>query len=107
MRTTGDGTDRAAPAWKGMHSTPTAAGVRTLQPPPDAISPRARPAPNNGHRLVISLEDGAAIEDKNPSFAGVYVRVRTEIARALALYLGDAAQAPEAPEEAPERGQRR
>src|SRR3546814_2804504 len=87
MRTTGDGTDRAAPAWKGMHSTPTAAGVRTLQPPPDAISPRARPAPNNGHRLVISLEDGAVIEDTHPSFDEVYVRVRPEIARALALSL--------------------
>src|SRR3546814_10880547 len=100
MRTTGDGTDRAAPAWKGMHSTPTAAGVRTLQPPPDAISPRARPAPNNGHRLVISLEDGAVIEDTHPSFDEVYVRVRPEIARALALSLGDVDLAQEATDEA-------
>src|SRR3546814_3589636 len=83
-----------------MHSTPTAAGVRTLQPPPDAISPRARPAPNNGHRLVISLEDGAVIEDTHPSFDEVYVRVRPEIARALALSLGDVDLAPEATDEA-------
>src|SRR3546814_21159964 len=82
IRTTGDGTDRAAPAWKGMHSTPTAAGVRTLQPPPDAISPRARPAPNNGHRLVISLGDGAVIEDHPPSFDEGHLRVRPAIPRA-------------------------
>src|SRR3546814_16178874 len=84
-----------------MHSTPTAAGVRTLQPPPDAISPRARPAPNNGHRLVISLEDGAVIEDTHPSFDEVYVRVRPEIARALALSLGDVDLAQDATDEAP------
>jgi RNA polymerase sigma-70 factor (ECF subfamily) len=58
-------------------------------------------------RLVISLEDGSVIEDTAASFDELYARSRADIARALALALGDVDLALEATDEAMARAYER
>ena len=88
-----------------MHSPPTAAAPRLRARPP---RPPLRPdAPTADRPLVISIDDGAVIENPLPSFDEFYGRSRAELARALSLALGDVDLGVEAVDEAMARAYER
>lgn len=85
-----------------MHSTPSGALTTT-----GARSRPRLPAHLSSGPLLISLDDGAVIEDRDRDFEQFYGRARASIARALSLALGDVDLAVEATDEAMARAYER
>lgn len=63
--------------------------------------------PHAGARLVVELDGGAVIEESARSFDEFYAGARTDIARAIALALGDVDLAADATDEAMARAYER
>ncbi len=85
-----------------MHSTSTA-----TTGPIRARAPQIPPRPHPGARLVVQLDGGAVIEESARPFDEFYAAARAEIARAIALALGDVDLATEATDEAMARAYER
>ena len=86
-----------------MHSSPTGGSlVSTRIGSRPVAAAHLPPGP-----LVISLEDGAVIEDHARSFEDFYRATRPDVARALSLALGDVDLALEATDEAMARAYER
>lgn len=86
----------------GMHSTPMAATGASR-----ARAPGIPPRPHADARLVVHLDGGEVIEESARSFDEFYLEARAEIARALALALGDVDLATDATDEAMARAYER
>jgi RNA polymerase sigma-70 factor (ECF subfamily) len=88
-----------------MHSPPTAAAPSLrARPPRPPLRPVSTP---DAPPLVISIDDGAVIDDPLPAFDEFYSRSRAELARALSLALGDVDLGVEAVDEAMARAYER
>ena len=83
-----------------MHSTPTVAAPSVRIRPP-RTHPRPSSPPTPPHAVpAVALDDELVIEERQPSFDEFYAQARPDIARALALALGDVDLATEATDEA-------